>query len=182
LKDFPLNTIPSLDSERLRIDPERPGDVIEIGQITAAAFAPMQFSSGAEARIIDALREAGALSVSLVATTADGELVGHIAFSPVRIDDQPGDWYALGPVSVAPQMQRRGVGSALITKGLDRLRELMARGCVLLGSPDYYSRFGFLSEPTLTYQGKPNAYFQRLVLKGPPAKGDVSFHPAFGAP
>jgi predicted N-acetyltransferase YhbS len=182
LKDSPLNTIPPLDPERLRIEPERPRDVIGIGQITTAAFAPMPFSDGDEARVIEALREAGALSVSLVATTADGERVGHIAFSPVRIDDRPSDWYGLGPVSVAPRMQRRGVGSALITTGLDRLRGLLAGGCVLLGSPDYYRRFGFVSDPTLTYRGQPNPYFQRLILRGPPARGDASFHPAFDAP
>jgi predicted N-acetyltransferase YhbS len=79
-------------------------------------------------------------------------------------------------------MQGRRIGSALITEGLERLRALNAAGCVLLGNPAYYSRFGFLSDPALTYQGKPNPYFQRLVLKGPLARGDVSFHPAFDAP
>ena len=177
-----MSTIPPRDPERLRIEPERPGDAIKISQLTAAAFAPMPFSDGDEPRVIDALREAGALTVSLVALTADAELVGHLALSPVRIDGQPGDWYGLGPISVAPRLQRRGVGSALIARGLDRLRELKAGGCVLLGDPNYYSRFGFLSDPTLTYQGKPNPYFQRLVLKAPPAKGDVSFHPAFDPP
>ena len=177
-----MNTIPPLQPERLRIEPERPGDALEIEHITAAAFAPMAFSDGAEPRVITALREAGALTISLVATTADGALVGHVAFSPVRIDDRPGDWYGLGPVSVAPPVQRQGVGSALILRGLDRLRDSSAAGCVLLGNPDYYRRFGFLSDPALTYQGRPNAYFQRLVLKGPPAKGDVRFHPAFDTP
>lgn len=177
-----MNTIPPRDSDRLRIEPERPGDASEIGRITTAAFAPMPFSDGDEARVIDALRAAGALSISLVALTAAGELVGHIAFSPVRIDDQPGDWYGLGPVSVAPGRQRQGVGRALIAHGLDRLRDLRAAGCVLLGSPDYYRRFGFLSDPALTYRGRANPYFQRLVLAGPAAKGDASFHPAFDAP
>jgi len=177
-----LNTIPPLDSERLRIEPERPGDAMEIGHITTVAFAPMPFSDGDEARVIDALREAGALSVSLVAIAAEGKLLGHIAFSSVRIDGQAGDWYGLGPVSVAPWMQRRGVGIALITKGLHRLRRLNAGGCVLLGNPDYYRRFGFLSDPTLTYRGQSNPYFQRLVLRGPVTKGDVSFHPAFDTP
>ncbi|MGH6998037.1 MAG: GNAT family N-acetyltransferase [Phenylobacterium sp.] len=175
-------TIPPRASERLRIEPERPGDAGEISRITTAAFAPMPFSDGDEARVIDALREAGALSLSLVAITPEGELVGHVAFSPVRIDDQPGDWYGLGPVSVAPQVQRQGVGGALIAEGLDRLRDLKAAGCVLLGNPDYYRRFGFLSDPALTYQGRPNRYFQRLVLKGPPETGDASFHPAFDPP
>ena len=177
-----MKTIPLRDSERVQVEPERPGDAIQISQLTTAAFAPMPFSGGDEARVIDALREARALSISLVAIAADGELIGHVAFSPVRIDGQPGDWYGLGPVSVAAPMQRRGVGSALISEGLDRLRELTAAGCVLLGAPDYYRRFGFLSDPELTYRGQPNPYFQRLVLLGPPAKGDVSFHPAFDAP
>ncbi|MBA4012647.1 MAG: GNAT family N-acetyltransferase [Phenylobacterium sp.] len=142
----------------------------------------MPFSDGDEARVIDALREAGALAISLVAVDVDGEVVGHIAFSPVRIDGRPGDWYGLGPVSVAPGLQRRGVGSALILQGLDRLRELQAGGCVLLGDPNYYSRFGFVSDPALTYQGKPNRYFQRLVLGTSGRTGDVSFHPAFDPP
>ena len=177
-----MNTIPPSGAARLRIEPERPGDAPEISQLTTTAFAPMPFSAGDEARVVGALREAGALTISLVAITAEDELVGHIAFSPVRIDGQPGDWYGLGPVSVAPAMQGRGVGSALIHDGLERLRGLEAAGCVLLGNPDYYRRFGFLSDPALTYQGQPNRYFQHLVLKGPPAKGDASFHPAFDAP
>jgi putative acetyltransferase len=181
LKESPLKTIPPRVPERLRIEPERLGDAIKIGQVTTTAFAPMPFSDGDEARVIDALRDAGALTVSLVAIAADGELVGHVALSPVRIDGQPSDWYGLGPVSVAPGIQRRGVGSALIAEGLDRLRELKAGGCVLLGNPNYYSRFGFVSVPTLTYRGKPNPYFQRLVLGASPRKGDVSFHPAFDA-
>lgn len=176
-----MKTIPPRAPERLRIEPERPGDTIKISQITTTAFAPMPFSDGNEARVIDALREAGALTVSLVAIAADGELVGHVALSPVRIDGQPSDWYGLGPVSVAPEIQRRGVGSALIAEGLDRLRELKAGGCVLLGDPNYYRRFGFVSVPTLTHRGKPNAYFQSLALRAPPRKGDVSFHPAFDA-
>ena len=175
-----MKTTPPRGSERVQIAPERPGDAIPISQITTAAFAPMPFSDGDEAGVIDGLREAGALSISLVAIAADGELVGHVAFSPVRIDGKPGDWYGLGPVSVAAPMQRRGVGSALIGEGLDRLSELKAAGCVLLGAPDYYRRFGFLSDPRLTYRGRPNPYFQRLVLAGPPPTGDVSFHPAFG--
>ena len=70
----------------------------------------------------------------------------------------------------------------MITNGLHRLRGLNAGGCVLLGNPGYYRRFGFLSDPALTYQGQSNPYFQRLVLGGPARTGDVSFHPAFDTP
>lgn len=165
-----------------RIEPERPGDAGAIRALTTAAFAPMPFSDGDEARVIDDLRAAGALTLSLVALTAGGELVGHIAFSPVRIDGRPGAWYGLGPVSAAPGRQRQGIGTALITEGLERLIALGAAGCVLLGDPAYYRRFGFRSDPALTYQGRPNRYFQRRILAGPPATGDASFHPAFDPP
>ena len=168
----------SLDVQRLRVRHERAGDVNDIGRVTANAFAPMPFASGTEARIVGALRTAGALAVSLVATVGD-ELVGHVAFSPVTIDDRSVGWYALGPISVAPQTQRRGAGSVLIARGLERLRQLQAGGCVLLGSPDYYGRFGFLSDPALTYRGRPNRFLQRLVLSEAPMTGDVRFHPAF---
>ena len=179
---MPVEGSPALDTpfdiERLRIRPERADDVDDIGRITAEAFAPMPFGDGTEAQLIEALRAAGALAVSLVATVDDA-LVGHVAFSPVVIDGRPSSWYQISPLSVAPPMQNRGVGGALITSGLDRLRDLRAGGCVLLGNPDYYSRFGFVSDPALTYQGRPNRFFQRLVLNDPPVAGDVRFHPAF---
>ena len=165
--------------KRLRIRPECAGDANAIGLLTARAFAPMPFADGTEASIIEALRAAGALAVSLVATVGD-ELVGHVAFSLVMIDDRPSVWYQLGPISVAPQMQKRGVGSALIDSGLGRLRELQAGGCVLLGSPDYYARFGFISDPALTYRGRPSRFFQRVFLNDVSMTGDVSLHPAFG--
>ena len=167
-----------LDIEGLRIREERAADLSDISRITTNAFAPMPFSGGTEAQIIEALRVAGALAVSLVATSGD-ELVGHVAFSPVRIDDRSGTWYALGPVSVAPQTQSRGIGGALILHGLDVLRKRQAGGCVLLGAPAYYGRFGFVSDPTLTYQGRPNRFFQRLFLNDSEIAGDVAYHPAF---
>ena len=138
----------------------------------------MPFGDGTEAQLIETLRAAGALIVSLVATV-DEVLVGHMSCSPVTIDRRPSSWFQLGPLSVAPHLQGRGIGGALIASGLNRLRGLRASGCVLLGNPDYYGRFGFQSDPALTYQGRANRYFQRLVLNGPPETGDVGFHAAF---
>lgn len=163
----------------MQIRDEHDGDAAAIYRITAAAFAKARHSSGTEPRIVDALRAAGALTVSLVATADDGSIVGHVAFSPVQIDGDTARWYGLGPVSVVPGMQRQGIGRALIGEGLARLVALDVAGCVVLGDPAYYEQFGFVSDPALTYGGKPSPYFQRLVLKGTSPRGEVSYHPAF---
>lgn len=163
----------------MQIRDERDEDAAAISRITTAAFADAPHSSGTEGRIVEALRQAGALTISLVATSDDGDILGHVAFSPVQIDRTPGRWYGLGPVSVTPGLQRRGVGGALIREGLARLAAANADGCVVLGDPAYYRRFGFLDDRWLTYGGKPSRYFQRLVLRGKAPKGDVSYHPAF---
>lgn len=162
----------------MQIRLERQQDALLIGQLTTEAFANAPHSGGNEARIIEALRDANALAMSLVAEE-DDKVVGHIAFSPVQIDQRSVDWYGLGPVSVVPDLQRKGIGGALIRDGLDRLRRIGAKGCVLLGDPAYYGRFGFISDPRLTYMRYSSPYFQRLVLAGDPPIGDVSYHSGF---
>ncbi len=162
----------------MQIRDERPEDLPAIRDVTTSAFATMPFSSGTEARITDALREEGALTLSLVADRR-GEVVGHVAFSPVTIGGQAGDWYGLGPVSAKPPHRGLGIGTALIEAGLDRLRALGAGGCVLLGDPGYYHRFGFVTDPALFYPHGPAAAFQRLLLRGDPPTGEVAYHSAF---
>lgn len=157
---------------------EQPGDEAAIGAVTAAAFAPMPYSDQTEPQIIERLRAAGALALSLVAED-DGVIVGHIAFSPVVLEGGEGGWYGLGPVSVLPERQGAGVGGALVREGLDRLRALGAAGCVLLGDPAYYGRFGFRNDHSLVLPDVPREYFQSLVLHGPDAFGIVAFHPGF---
>lgn len=125
-----------------------------ITEVTTAAFATLPISNHTEAFIIEALRAANALTVSLVAER-DGRVIGHVAFSPVAVSDGTRDWYGLGPVSVVPDQQRRGVGTALIHEGLSRLKGLQARGCCLVGHPEYYKRFGFRNTPGLVYEGVP---------------------------
>ena len=163
-----------------RIRPEAADDAAAITAITAAAFASAPHSSGTEAAIIAALRDAGELTVSRVAE-ADGQLVGHVAISPVRISDGSTGWYGLGPVAVLPAQQRLGIGSALIRQALDDLRHLGAAGCVVLGDPSYYSRFGFIAVPGLVLPGVPAAYFQALGFTGSFAQGVVTYSPAFDA-
>lgn len=164
----------------MQIRPERPEDATTIRALTDAAFKGMPFSDETEAAVIDALRAAGALTLSLVATKGD-EILGHVAFSPVTINGEAGDWYGLGPVSVWPDHQRAGVGQALIREGLRRLQSLGAGGCVLLGNPAYYRRFGFESDPALYNPGAPPGAFQHLTLKGSRPSGEVRFHAAFDA-
>ena len=163
----------------ITIRPEQQGDEKRIYAITDAAFREMEFSDGDEPDLIDKLRDAGDLTLSLVAEDAE-RIVGHIAFSPVSISDGATDWYGLGPVSVTPELQRTGIGSKLILRGIADLRETGARGIILLGSNVYYPRFGFEHDPELQYPGPPAEYFQRLVLEGDAPKGVVSYAPAFG--
>jgi putative acetyltransferase len=162
------------------IRPERPADVEAIAAVTRAAFAGAPHRSGTEAAIVDALRAAGALTLSLVATE-DGRIVGHAAFSPVGIAGGDGAWFGLGPVSVEPSRQRRGIGRALVTRGLERLRELGASGCVVLGDPAYYGRFGFASDGALSYRGLPPQFLQRFVFRGSAPAGEFFFHSGFDA-
>ncbi len=162
----------------MHIRNEAPADATAIAALTTEAFAGARFSTGAEARIVERLREHGALTISLVAED-EGRIVGHAAFSPVEIDGAEGAWFGLGPVAVAPSSQGRGIGRALIDQGLSRLREAGAHGCVVLGDPAYYGRFGFTHDTKLLY-GQTGKHFQRLILRGGQPAGEVRFHPAFG--
>ena len=164
----------------IEIRSERAEDAPQIAAVTTAAFAGEPHSSGTEAAIVAGLRVAGALTVSLVAEDA-GELLGHVAFSPVTIDGRSAGWFGLGPVSVRPDRQSVGVGRALIEAGLAELRAQGAKGCVVLGDPAYYGRFGFSCDPTLRYADAPAEYFQRLSFGAETPTGKVDYHPAFGA-
>ena len=156
---------------------ERPADHAAIRAVTVAAFESSTYGHHNEAEIVEALRAAGALSVSLVAE-ADGEIVGHVGFSLVQITDAEGDWHGLAPLSVAPAWQGRGVGRALVRDGLCVVEAIRAAGCVVLGDPAYYGRFGFQSDPALRYR-EASPYLQRLVLCGSAPGGEVRYHPAF---
>ena len=160
------------------IRPETPADHSAIRDVTRAAFENAPHSQQTEAAIIDALRAANALVLSLVAEQ-DGQIVGHIAFSKVLIDGQDHNWLGLGPVSVHPDLQGQGIGSTLINTALDQITNAGANGCVLLGDPAYYARFGFRADPALKYPGVPAEYFQSLPLNGPQLSGTIRYHEGF---
>ncbi|HEV7305160.1 N-acetyltransferase [Ensifer sp.] len=158
---------------------ERPGDETAIGQVTAAAFEGHPHSDQSEPLIIERLRAAGALSVSLVAEK-DEAIVGHIAFSPVTLVPAETGWFGLGPVSVLPDLQSQGIGRLLIREGLEWLRAEGASGCVVVGDPALYQKFGFRNESALEFPGCAPQYFMALALSGAMATGTVAYHPAFG--
>jgi predicted N-acetyltransferase YhbS len=153
-------------------------DAAAIAGVIASAFAGARHSDGSEVRIVEKLRKAGGLSVSLVAEDS-GVIVGHVAFSAVDIGEAQG-WFGLGPVAVEPARQGGGIGAALIEKGLARLRAQGAAGCVVLGDPGYYARFGFRAHAGLIYAAAPAPYFQALAFAGEPPTGEVRYHRAFG--
>jgi putative acetyltransferase len=160
------------------IRPEIENDIPKIAALTQVAFKDHIHSSHTEQFIIDALRKANALSISLVAEN-QSQLLGHIAFSPVEISDGSSGWFGLGPLSVAPQFQNKGFGSALIRVGLETLRTQEAKGCVLLGEPEYYKRFGFRNIQEIILANVPSEYFMILPFDTSRVRGVVTYHEAF---
>lgn len=163
-----------------RMRSEEPSDVAAIEALVAAAFLDAAHTSHTEQFIVNALRNAGQLSISLIAED-DGALVGHVAVSPVSISDGTRDWYGLGPISVAPERQGQGIGGQLVKQALAELQRQDAAGCVVLGDPGYYGRFGFKTEPTLVLPDAPPGYFQAIVLRRTVPTGSVSYQEAFNA-
>lgn len=162
----------------LVIRAERSGDESAITQVTEAAFRHAAHSSHTEHFIVQALRAAGQLTVSLVAEH-NGEIVGHVAISPVSISDGTDRWFGLGPVSVLPDYQGQGTGSRLMQKALAALKAGGADGCVLLGDPGFYSRFGFKAETALVLPEVPPGYFLALHFSDSKPAGNVTYHSAF---
>jgi putative acetyltransferase len=155
-------------------------DIKTIAEVTIAAFKTLPISNHTEQFIINALRAAGALTISLVAEI-DGRVVGHIAFSPVKISDGTISWYSLGPISVLPEYQKQGIGKALITKGFSLLKNLGGQGCALVGDPNYYKRFGFRNYSEMVYEGVPQEFFLVFPFTEKIPQGVVVFHEGFSA-
>jgi putative acetyltransferase len=160
------------------IRPEQPTDIDAIRELVGQAFAGQPHSVGTEPLIVDALREDGALELSLVAEV-DGLVVAHIAFSAGRIDGSPSGWFVVGPVAVRPEYQGRGIGRALIEASLGLMRSRKARGCVLVGDPEFYRRFGFRRCSQVTWPGVPDEYVLCLPFGDEEPAGEIGYHPAF---
>ena len=167
-------------SPKIIIRNEVDADVDAITEVTVVAFKTLEISNHTEQFIIEALRANNALTVSLIAEV-DGQVVGHIAFSPVTISDGTQNWYGLGPVSVLPEHQRKGIGKSLILEGISRLKGLNAKGCCLVGHPDYYRKLGFKNVSGLVHEGLPQEVFLVMSFDGQIPQGTVNFHDGFKA-
>jgi putative acetyltransferase len=169
-----------LSGMNLSIRPETPADIATIEAVTVTAFLDAPHADHTEQLVVAALRAARALSISLVAEI-NGTVVGHVAVSPVSISDGSTGWFGLGPISVRPEFQGQGIGTHLMQEALRLFRERLAAGCVVLGDPGYYSRFGFRPEASLVLPDVPAAYFQAVSFGPSLPRGIVTYHAAFEA-
>ena len=162
------------------IRPELPADTAAVRRVNEAAF-----ESPDEADLVDRLRERAASYLALVAVL-EGEVVGHIAFSPITLDPARSGLRALGlaPMAVLPAHQRRGIGSRLVRDGLEAARRAGAEAVFVLGHPTYYPRFGF--EPAAgrgirdAYGAPPEAFMALELVPGAlrGATGTAHYDPA----
>ncbi len=165
----------------LSLRPELPGDEAAIFQVNQEAFGQPQ-----EGQLVDALRQAGALSLSMVAEQ-DGQIVAHVAFSPATVESPSGEYIALNlaPVAVLPPWQNQGIGGRLIREALLQLAATGTEGVVVMGHPPYYPRFGFAVASGLGLRwghAYPDEAFMALEFRPGffAARGGlVRFHPAF---
>jgi putative acetyltransferase len=162
----------------MNIRPEEAGDHEAIHAVHAASF-----PSAAEARLVDLLREAGSLCVSMVAVE-ESEIVGHVAFSPVTVTGAT-DGVGMAPVAVASAFRRRGIAEKLIQAGLEVCERLEFGFVVVLGDPTYYRRCGFLPAGGwgLSDEYGGGEAFQALELRAasiPIGGGLVRYAPEFG--
>ncbi|MCO6511358.1 MAG: N-acetyltransferase [Aridibacter famidurans] len=165
----------------MKIRPETENDIAAIQAVNVAAF-----ENDAEARIVDELRKHADPFVSLVAER-DGDVVGHIAFSPVTHSEKPElNILGLGPMAVVPELQKTGIGTFLVAKGLEECRSLGAGALVVLGHPEYYPRFGFVPASRFGIRSEydvPDEVFMAMELQDgclADAAGLVKYHPVFG--
>lgn len=156
---------------------EDASDEVAISQVITDAMRRLAQATGTEASIVDALRAADALILSLVAVER-GKIIGYLAASPAQIGEDM-DWVLIGPVAVQPERHRQGIGSRLMAEALRRLRTT-ASGTALVGDPAYYSRFGFRAYPGLTVAGCPPEVVQALPFKDGAPCGEIIHHAAFG--
>jgi len=165
----------------MKIRPEQPGDQQQIRMINQQAFA-----GDADANLVEALRNSGIPLISLVAEE-NSQLIGHILFSPVTLAGQKNapPIAGLAPMAVLPERQGQGVGSRLVTEGLEYCARAGYVAVVVLGHPDYYPRFGFVPASNFNIRSEYNVPDEVFMLKEllesalRGIKGTIQYHAKF---
>lgn len=157
---------------------ETSSDIDEIFQLTQAAFEDAPHTSRMEGHIVNALRRRGQLALSMVAVR-DRQIVGHVAYSPLKLSSGTAGWFGIGPVSVRPDSQRQGIGSLLMSLSLFTIKQASAQGCALVGDPAFYSRFGFKHCQHLALPEVPSEFFMALSFASKVPCAKVQFDEAF---
>jgi putative acetyltransferase len=177
-----LGAVTDGPTETVRIRDERPGDVDAVRAVNRAAF-----ETSEEADLVDALRRAASPLISLVAEAGDA-VVGHIMFSPVTLAGADAlTLMGLAPMAVLPARQREGIGSRLVSAGLERCREANVAAVVVLGHAEYYPRFGFIPASRLSLRSEydvPDDVFMVCELQAGRLHGragTIRYHEAFGS-
>ena len=164
----------------MQIRAETAEDRVAVHAVNISAF-----ETAAEANLVSNLRNQATPIVSLVADR-EGEIVGHIMFSPVSLSGcADTNMMGLGPMAVIPEQQGKGIGSALVQKGLEQCKQLGITAVVVLGHPDYYPRFGFSPSSEFGINSEydvPKEVFMIMELapKALSGKGGIAkYHAAF---
>ncbi len=141
---------------------EAPADILLIDKLLKSAF-----ETDAEADLVMSLRENGRFTLSLVACTDEGEVVGHALFSPVTLNGEQLGWQGVAPVAVKSPLRKQGIAGKMIREGLSTLYELGYPACVVLGDPEFYARFGFVDAAELNMHCEwdvPQGVFRAMEL------------------
>ncbi|WP_027469849.1 GNAT family N-acetyltransferase [Deefgea rivuli] len=162
----------------LSIQVEQAADVEAVENLMLQAFANHPHSNNQEYKLVNALRVAGACAVALLAKK-DGALCGAVYASLIQLNGVEDGWYCIAPVAVSPAEQKQGIGQALMRAALHQLQQLGAKGCVIVGDPAYYSRFGFARHEGLVSPGIPDEYVMGLAFADAKPQGRIDYHAAF---
>ncbi|EGQ7834873.1 TPA: N-acetyltransferase [Vibrio vulnificus] len=161
---------------------EAPADILVIDSLLKQVF-----PTDAEANLVMALRENGRLTLSLVACTDEGEVVGYVMFTPMHFNGEENGWQGLAPLAVKADYRQQGIASNLINEGLTTLLEFGYPACFVLGDPSFYQRFGFSAAKTLGFDSQwelPDGAFQAVAMAEGVFAGQhglVKYSPEFDA-
>ncbi len=167
----------------LILRPELPDDFEQIDRLIRVSFECSSVGYHNEAELVRALRNLGDLKLSVVAEV-DDQIVGHIAFSPVKfsMDDQFNgheSWFCLAPLAVLPAFQGKMIGQHLVQSGMAGLQKIQASGVIVLGDANYYQRFGFKHIPACTLNQAESEHLLGYSFNARALKGDIILSKGF---